>query len=90
MCLAIYIANDAAFMAETAVDPDRATLSRDGISGSACSDSAGAKQCRLLSTSIWEAGDRFLPNKAKKYFVFNGSDAEGFAGGDVCLNATFS
>jgi hypothetical protein len=39
-------------------------------SWSVCNDSA-VKRCRLLPTSIWEGGDRFLPNKAKKYFVFN-------------------
>jgi len=34
------------------------------------------RQCRLRSTSIWEEGDSLLPNKAKKRFVFNGSDPD--------------
>src|SRR5580700_6637011 len=36
-------------------------------------NNSAVKRCRLLSTStsIWEGEDRFLPNKAKKYFVFS-------------------
>src|ERR1022692_1530467 len=37
---------------------------------SVCNDSAGAKQCRLLSTSIWEEEDRFFTKQSQEVLCF--------------------
>ena len=67
--------------------PRQATLSRHGPAGASATTAEREKRCRLPSTSIWEEGGTFLPNKAKKFFVFNRGEHDRSISSTNCWSA---
>jgi hypothetical protein len=65
--------SDAAFLVEIAIDLDR-QLYPGWTSWSVCNDSAGARRCPSSQHQSGKGEIGFLPNKAKKRFVFTDGD----------------